>query len=96
LFSFQQVGSKAPIENVENRKISRLEELSMEAYLLYFKNESTAKIEPKIQQFLSEDSIIERTQDCPNYFSQHITSLGTTVKVSWILAFQTIGDILKA
>ena len=55
----------------------------MEAFLLSFKNESTSFIEPKIQQFLSEDSIIERTQECQNYFTQHITSLGTTVKVNF-------------
>ncbi len=34
----------------------------------------TSKVEEKVFKFLSEDSIINRTRDCKNYFQNYISA----------------------
>ena len=58
-----------------------METLAIETYFNWERNASIQKVENKILEFLSEDSIISRTEDCENYFNQHVTSLGTTINV---------------
>ncbi len=47
-------------------------------------NESTQGIDEEICNFLSEDSIIERTKNCNKYFTDYLPSLATMTKVIFI------------
>ncbi len=64
-----------------NKSQSRLYKLSQETQSIVNQNHSRTEIEKDILTFLSEDSIIERTGDCKNYFQQHVTPIGVMAKV---------------
>jgi hypothetical protein len=44
-------------------------------------NESTEGIDEEIRNFLSEDSIIARTKNCDQYFTDYLPSLATMAEV---------------
>jgi hypothetical protein len=64
-----------------NQSQSRLYKLSQETQSIVNQNHSRTEIEKDILSFLSEDSIIERTGDCKNYFQQHVSPIGVMAKV---------------
>ena len=69
-------------EESQEKILTILEDLSLETFVANFESNSSELIEPKIQQFFTEKSIIERTNNCQNYFSKHVLAIGTTSKVS--------------
>ena len=71
-------------ENPGARKKSKLELLAQEALDAVKQNNSLDDIDKTIQNFLSEDSIIERTKNCKQYFDEFVTPLGSITKVMMI------------
>ena len=72
---------------VEETKTA-LENLASESNFDNFNNKICRKeIDLKILDFLSEDSIIERTRNCQTYFAQHVPAQTANTKVGYLTYF---------
>ena len=58
-----------------------MELLASEAMEAVERNETLEAVNAKIKQFLSEDSIIERTQNCTSYFEDFVAPYGAMAEV---------------
>ena len=76
------------IKTVEETTITSLENLALQSNFDHFENKIRRKeIDLKILDFLSEDSIIERTKNCQTYFTQHVPAQSADIKVSYLTYF---------
>ena len=78
-----QIKLFTPIEE----SLTILEDLALKSNFEEFDNPSRQRqeVDQKIREFLSEDSIIERTRNCQNYFRRFIPSPAANNEVSFKL-----------
>lgn len=72
-------------DNVDKSKDDNVEELKDDK-VDKLKDENVDKlrydnVEKKISEFLTEDSIIERTKNCKNYFIEHVPPIAAITNV---------------
>ena len=63
---------------------SELESLAFETLQIVKRNDSRIKISKTLRQFLKEESIIARTQNCKTYFKSHLNALAANLNVTII------------